>query len=159
MHSPDRLRTLLRELDDPDRLELPAGHDLSAARHRFARLAGALEDRFGPSVTSGVVQDASFHGYVSTPDRWVLLSNFGPFVTTGTGPDWGVPGCEEGLDPGFVTWLDGLCASLGCVYVPVALLLEPYDGPSPLADEPIPGEEDEDDDAPPLWWDRYFQYM
>ncbi|MEW2634474.1 hypothetical protein AB0903_23255 [Streptomyces sp. NPDC048389] len=180
MLSPDRARELLHELDDPGHLELPEHHDLPAARQRFARLADALERRFGPSVTAGTVQDASFHGYVSVPapaagterPLWVLLSNFGPFVTVGTGRDWGLPGCEEGLSDTFVTWLDELCTELGCVYVPVDLLLEPYDGPSPIGEEDFPEEvlatlaaqdgdepEEEAEDPPPAWWDRYFQYM
>ncbi|MGC9382839.1 hypothetical protein [Streptomyces sp. MH13] len=182
MLSPDRIRELLRELDDPAHLELPEHYDVPAARQRFARLAEALEERFGPSVTVGGAQDASFFGYVSVPapatetDRplWVLMSNFGPFVTTGTGRGWGVPGCEEGLGEAFVTWLDELCTELGCVYVPVELLLEPYDGPSSLEDEEIPeevlaawaaefGDEEEEEEEekalPVAWWDRYFQFM
>ncbi|MFJ9796931.1 hypothetical protein [Streptomyces sp. NPDC101145] len=178
MLPPDRLRALLREQDDPAHLELPADYDVPAARARFARLADALRRRFGPSVTAGHGQDASFLGYVSVPagasgaDRplWVLLSNFGPFVTAGTGDAWGVPGCEEGLSAPFVTWLDDLCGELGCVYVPVALLLEPYDGPSLEEDEEAEAilaalaaqddeEAEEEDDLPPSWWDRYFQYM
>ncbi|GAA2609576.1 MULTISPECIES: hypothetical protein [Streptomyces] len=182
MLSPDRIRDLLRELDDPAHLELPEHYDIPAARQRFARLAEALGRRFGPSVTVGGAQDASFYGYVSVPapasgtDRtlWVLISNFGPFVTTRTGRDWGVADCEEGLDDAFVAWLDELCTELSCVYVPVTLLLEPYDGPSQLEDEEIPEEilaalaaesgdqdddADEDEELPLAWWDRYFQFM
>lgn len=100
MLSPDRLRELLRELDDPEHLELPRDHDLPAARERFELLAAALERRFGPSVTAGLVQDASFHGYVSVRppaagiDRllWVMMSDSGPFATAGTGRRWGRPG-------------------------------------------------------------------
>lgn len=51
-----------------------------------------------------------------------------------------MPGCEEGIDDAFVAWLDELCTELSCVYVPVELLLEPYDGPSLLEDEEIPEE-------------------
>lgn len=182
MLPPHRIRELLRELDDPAHLEVPAHYDVPAARQRFARLADALERRFGPSVTVGGAQDASFYGHVSVPapasgtDRplWVLISNFGPFVTAGTGRDWGVPGCAEGIDDAFVAWLDELCTELACVYVPVELLLEPYDGPSRLEDEEIPeealaalaaesgdeGEEEEEEEELLLaWWDRYFQFM
>lgn len=178
MLPPDRLRALLREQDDPAHLELPADYDVPAGRARFARLADALRRRFGPSVTAGHGQDASFLGYVSVPaaasgaDRplWVLLSNFGPFVTAGTGDAWGVPGCETGLDASFVSWLDDLCEELGCVYVPVGLLLEPYDGPSLGEDEEAEAilaalaaedgdDPEEDEELPPSWWDRYFQYM
>ncbi|MGW0863931.1 hypothetical protein [Streptomyces sp. NPDC002611] len=180
MLSPDRLRELMRELDDPEHLELPRGHDLPAARKRFGLLTAALEQRFGPSVTAGLAQDASFHGHVSVRppaagiDRllWVMMSNFGPFVTAGTGRRWGLPGCEEGLSDEFVTWLDELCTELGCVYVPIELLMELYDGPSPLEDDEIPeevlatpaaesGDEDEEEEEapPPAWYDRYFQFM
>ncbi|MEX3106612.1 MULTISPECIES: hypothetical protein [unclassified Streptomyces] len=166
MHSPDHLRALLRELDDPDHLELPPGYDLPAARRRFAGLGAAMKERFGPSVIAGMTQDASYYGEVTVPapDRplWVLMSNFGPFVTAGTGRDLGVPGCEEGLDESFVTWLDGVCTELGCVYVPAGLLLEPYDGPTRLEDGELPGggeDEEEEEELPLAWWDRYFQYM
>ncbi|MFI7019484.1 hypothetical protein [Streptomyces sp. NPDC050164] len=67
VHCPDRLRELLRELDDPEHLELPRDHDLPAARERFDQLAAALERRFGSSVTAGRAQDASFHGFVTVP--------------------------------------------------------------------------------------------
>ncbi|RDD90239.1 hypothetical protein [Streptomyces parvulus] len=167
-----RIRELLRESDDPSHLQVPARYDVTAARRRFADLTGALEQRFGPSVTAGGVQDASLYGYVSIPEsagepgrpRWVLMSNFGPFVTAGQGTDWGTPGCERGLDTGFVTWLDELCAEIGCIFVPVGLLLEPYDGPTRLEDddwegEDEEGEEGEDVSLPPAWWDRYFQFM
>ncbi|MDT0611522.1 hypothetical protein [Streptomyces lancefieldiae] len=184
MLPPHRIRELLRELDDPAHLRVPARYDVPAAHRRFARLTDALERRFGRSVTAGGVQDASLYGYVSVPapatatDRplWVLMSNFGPLVTTGRGTGWGVPGCEEGLDAAFVTWLDELCTELGCVYVPAELLLEPYDGPSRLEDDweeddwEEGGEEDEETEGdengqdegaalPLAWWDRYFQFM
>ncbi|WP_432084528.1 hypothetical protein [Streptomyces sp. WAC 04229] len=166
-----RIRELLRESDDPSHLQVPAGYDVMAARRRFADLTGALEQRFGPSVTAGGVQDASLYGYVSIPESaaapgrplWVMMSNFGPFVTAGTGKDWGTPGCEEGLDTGFVTWLDELCTEIDCIFVPVGLLLEPYDGPTRLEDDwEEEGEEEEADEGAPLplaWWDRYFQFM
>ncbi|MFV2117185.1 hypothetical protein ACE14D_01495 [Streptomyces sp. Act-28] len=178
MLSLDRLRRLLRELDDPTHLELPEDYDLSAARHRFAQLADALERRFGLSVTAGMVQDASYYGYVSVPPSasginqplWVKMSNFGPFVTSGAGRNWGMPGCEAGLSDAFVTWLDELCMELGCIYVPVELLLEPYEGPSVLEDEESEAvlaalaaeaddEEEEEEELPLAWYDRYFQYM
>ncbi|MCL8013389.1 hypothetical protein [Streptomyces sp. AS02] len=187
MLSPDRLRELLRELDDPDpkHLEVPRNYDVPAARQRFHQLADALERRFGPSVSAGMGQDASFLGVYEVPaeatgtDRAlrVLISNFGPFVTAGTGDGLSLPGCEEGLSDEFVTWLDELCTELGCVYVPVELVKEPYDGPIALGDDALTeellaalaaaneeegegeGEEEEEDDLPPTWLDRYFAYM
>ncbi|CAL9417700.1 hypothetical protein ACWDTQ_20265 [Streptomyces cellulosae] len=178
-----RLRALLREHDDPAHLEAPFGHDVPAARRRFARLVEAMERRFGPSVTAGGVQDASLLGHVSVPapasgtgrPLWVLVSNFGPFVTAGTGKDWGMPDSGEGIDAAFVAWLDRLCTQLDCVYVPVELLLEPYDGPAAIGDEEIPAEalaaltdesgdqavdaDEAEDELPTAWWDRYFQFM
>ncbi|MGI5196199.1 hypothetical protein ACQEVY_21515 [Streptomyces sp. CA-288835] len=174
----DRIRALLREFDDPQHLERPRDFDLKASAHRFAQLTHALTERFGPSCESGLSQDASYYGVIDVPadatglgrPLWVLLSNFGSFVTTGTGDDWGVPSAKEGLTEEFVTWLDGICTAQGLTFVPIELLLEPYDGPS-LADEEIPAEllaafaddgEEEEDEGPELplaWWDRYFQYM
>jgi hypothetical protein len=186
MLPPDRLRELLRELDDPDpdHREVPRGYDVPAARQRFQRFADALERRFGPSVSAVMGQDASFLGVFSVPaeatgtDRplRMLMSNFGPFVTAGTGSALGLPGCEEGLSDEFVAWLDELCTELGCVYLPVGLAMEPYDGPTPLGDDEITGEilaalaaattdeeeegeEEEEHDLPPTWLDRYFAYM
>lgn len=182
MLSPDRLRELLRELDDPDpkHLEVPRDYDVPAARQRFHQLAGALKRRFGPSVSAGMGQDASFLGVFEVPteatgtDRAlrVLISNFGPFVTAGTGGGLRLPGCEEGLGDEFVTWLDEVCTELGCVYVPVELVKEPYDGPTLQEDEEAEAvlaalaaesgdeeEEEEEDDLPPTWLDRYFDYM
>ncbi|AMW10729.1 hypothetical protein A4E84_15170 [Streptomyces qaidamensis] len=182
MLSLDRIRGLLRELDDPEHLEIPQHYDLPAARDRFTRLTSALKVRYGQSATPGMPQDASYYGAVSVPasatgtDRplWVLMSNFGPFVTAGTGRDGGMPGCEEGLTEEFLIWLDELCTELGCVHVPVTLLLEPYDGRAqlepPEEDEEVlrawaaaeygfDPDEDEDEELPLAWWDRYFQYM
>ncbi|AZQ34504.1 hypothetical protein EJ357_14290 [Streptomyces cyaneochromogenes] len=187
MLSLDLLRELLRELDDPDpkHREVPRDYDVPAARQRFQRLADALERRFGPSVSAGMGQDASFLGVIVVPAEAtgtdlplrVLISNFGPFVTAGTGSSLSLPGCEEGLSDEFVTWLDELCTELGCVYVPVELVKEPYDGPILLGDEALTEEflaalaaaseedegedeeEEEEDDLPPTWLDRYFDYM
>ncbi|MEV5430905.1 hypothetical protein [Streptomyces sp. NPDC052701] len=179
----DRLRELLRELDDPDpeHREIPRDYDVPAARQRFRQFADAAERRFGPSVSAGMGQDASFLGVVSVPAEatrtgqplQMAMSNFGPFVTAKVGLP-GMPGCEDGLGDEFLTWLDELCTELGCIYVPNELLMEPYDGPTPLGDDEA-GEailaalaaasadedrdDEEEDDLPPTWLDRYFQYM
>ncbi|MFF7314785.1 hypothetical protein [Streptomyces sp. NPDC008137] len=184
MLSLDRLRELLRELDDPDpaHREMPRDYDVPAARQRFRQFADAAERRFGPSVLADMGQDSSFLGVVSVPAEAtgtgrplrVAMSNFGPFVTAGTGLGLGMPGCEDGLDDEFLTWLDELCTELGCIHMPIELLMEPYAGPTALgddeADEAILAalaassadgeeEEEEEDDLPPTWLDRYFQYM
>ncbi|MEW2130543.1 hypothetical protein [Streptomyces sp. NPDC005435] len=184
----DRIRTLLREHDDPDHLERPENFDLPSARDAFARLVSALEEAFGPSCSNGLGQDTSYYGGIKIPVEatglgrplWVQMSNFGAyFVTAGTGAHWGAPDCE-GDPPGeFSTWLDQVCTAAGCTFVPVQLLLEPYDGPSELAgfhdaelataleafvaaggDLGIDGDEDEEEELrPDTWHDRYFEYM
>ncbi|MGX1120759.1 hypothetical protein RKD37_006122 [Streptomyces ambofaciens] len=106
---------------------------------------------------------------------WVELSNFGGFVTAGTGAHW-TADSATGLSGEFVTWLDGVCTAAGCVLVPLDVLLEPYDGPTwTLVDEDRvfvealaalghDGEDDEDaddedDDMRAVWADRYFDYV
>ncbi|MFI6417127.1 hypothetical protein ACIBG6_06850 [Streptomyces sp. NPDC050842] len=175
----DEIRALLREYDDPEHLERPKNFDPVAAGKRFAPLVRALETRFGPACSSGLTQDCSHYGGVTVPAEvtglerpmWVLLSNFGGFVTAGTGGE-GMPGSEQGLTEEFLTWLDGVCTETGCVFVPIELLLEPYDGRSVLeqmyaepllaalaAEQGWDDDEDDDEDLPPVWFDRYFQYM
>ncbi|MEV5254410.1 hypothetical protein AB0K98_21865 [Streptomyces werraensis] len=179
MQSRNRLRTLLRVYDDPRHLDAPRDHDAEATVRRFTRLAEALQGRFGPSCRTGLFQDASVHGVVRVPTEatgfgralWVELSNFGRFVTAGTGSGWDAPGAATDLPAEYVTWLDAVCAAAGCVFVPVDLLLEPYDGPSPTwadedealvraleaAGEPVDDEDGED--RTPVWADRYFQWV
>ncbi|MFJ6685885.1 hypothetical protein [Streptomyces werraensis] len=165
--------------DDPRHLDAPRDHDAEATVGRFTRLAEALEGRFGPSCRTGLFQDASVHGVVRVPTEatgfglalWVELSNFGRFVTAGTGSGWDAPGAATDLPAEYVTWLDAVCAAAGCVFVPLDLLLEPYDGPSPTwadedealvraleaAGEPVDDEDGEN--RTPVWADRYFQWV
>ncbi|MFE0772793.1 hypothetical protein [Streptomyces sp. NPDC058861] len=179
----DRIRALLLEHDDPGHLERPADFDLDSPRECFARLVGALEERFGSSRSRGLLaQDASFYGVIDVsadaadPGRplCVLMSNFGNyFVTAEAVAEKGAPSGDAGLSEEFVTWLDGVCTAMGCTFVPADLLREPYNGPSFLEahrDEEFvaalvaAGEvtEDEDDDeeiGKAYWEDRYFAYM
>ncbi|MFD8432716.1 hypothetical protein ACFV1R_34575 [Streptomyces coelicoflavus] len=112
---------------------------------------------------------------------WVELSNFGGFVTAGTGTDWSDDSAAD-LSAEFVTWLDEVCTAAGCVFVPLELLLEPYDGPTPtlvdddrffletlaaLGPDGPEGTEDADDaddeedeeDLQAVWCHRYFDYV
>lgn len=181
VQSRDRLRTLLRVYDDPRHLDVPRDFDAEATVRRFARLTEALEGRFGPSCRTSFFQDASVHGAVRVPAEatghgkalWVELSNFGRFVTAGTGDAWDAPGAATDLPAECVTWLDAVCTAAGCTFVPLDLLLEPYDGPSPTwadedealvraleaAGEPADDEEEDDEDRTPVWADRYFQWV
>lgn len=176
-----RVRALLREHDDPDHLERPPHFDPAASARRFDLLGRACVERFGPACVRFLTQDTSHYGGVTVrPDvtglerpLWVLLSNFGGFVTAGTGAE-GATGAGEGLTEEFLTWLDRVCAAAGCVRVPVELLLEPYDGRAVLermyaeplmlamaAEHGWGDENDEDDEKvePVVWWERYFDYM
>lgn len=172
-----RIRALLTEHDDQRRRERPRDFDPEAAARRFARLTDALRRRFGPSCRADLWQDASVYGTIVVPAEadgadgrlWVGLSNFGGFVTARTDTGGGAPGAAEGPGDAFVAWLDGVCAAAGCVLVPSALLLERYEGPTPThadddrvflealaaAGHDVDGEEV----TPPVWADRYFDYV
>ncbi|WP_179232445.1 MULTISPECIES: hypothetical protein [Streptomyces] len=196
MLPPDEIRTLLNAHDDPLHRERPRDFDAEASAHRFALLTAALERRFGPSGSAGLFQDASVYGRFSVADGagpagrlWVELSNFGGFVTAGTGTDWSADSAAD-LSAEFVTWLDEVCTAAGCVLVPLELLLEPYEGPTATlvdddrsfaetlaalgpddedADDGDDGDDgedadddeddDEDDDMRAVWADRYFDYV
>ncbi|WP_405697995.1 hypothetical protein OHA99_25400 [Streptomyces coelicoflavus] len=184
----DELRTLLNEHDDPLHRERPRDFDKEASARRFALLTAALERRFGPSGGAGLYQDASVYGRFSVADGagpagrlWVELSNFGGFVTAGTGTDWSAD-TAAGLSAEFVTWLDEVCTAAGCVFVPLELLLEPYDGPTPTLvdddrffletlaalgpdgpegtdDADDADEEEDEEDLQAVWCHRYFDYV
>lgn len=178
----DQIRALLLEHDDPHHLERPADFDLDTSRECFARLVSVLKERFGPSCSRGLVQDASFYGVIDVPaaatepGRFmrVVMSNFGSyFVTADVVVGEGVPSGEAGSTEEFVTWLDGVCAAAGCTFVPAGLLREPYSGPSFLeahrdeelvaalvaAGEVTEDADDEEEVGKAYWRDRYFEYM
>ncbi|WP_051744945.1 hypothetical protein [Streptomyces yerevanensis] len=177
----DRIRALLLEHDDPRHLERPADFDRETSRNCFARLVSALEERFGPSCSSGLGQDASFYGVITVPadatglgrPLWVLMSNFGSyFVTAEVVVGVGAPSEEACPPEEFVTWLDGVCTAMGCTFVPTELLRELYDGPSVLAAAEdvelaavliaageAEAEEDDDELGKSDWSERYFEYM
>ncbi|MFF8575550.1 hypothetical protein ACF06L_30465 [Streptomyces sp. NPDC015408] len=177
-----QIRGLLLEHDDPRHLERPADFDLDSSRECFARLVSALKERFGPSCSSGLAQDASFYGVINVPadatglgrPMRAVMSNFGSyFVTAEVVAGEGVPSSEAALTQEFVTWLDSVCTAAGCTFVPADLLREPYDGPSVLeahqdeeliaalvaASEVAEDEDDEEEVGKAYWHDRYFEYM
>ncbi|MFG3108907.1 hypothetical protein [Streptomyces tendae] len=184
----DEIRTLLGEHDDPHHRERPRDFDPETAVRRFDLLTGELRRRFGPSTRAGLYQDSSACARFSVPadgtrlvgGLWVELSNFGGFVTAGTGAHW-TADSAAGLSGEFVTWLDEVCTAAGCVFVPLDVLLEPYDGPTRMLvdedrifvetlaalghdgedgeDEDGEGEDGEDGDMRAVWADRYFDYV
>ncbi|MFD6426755.1 hypothetical protein [Streptomyces sp. NPDC060198] len=179
----DPIRMLLLEHDDPGNLERPADFDLEAAGTRFTRLVRAFEERFGPSCSTGLGQDASFYGVIDVPadttglgrPLHAMMSNFGGYFVTARVEDGeGLPGGSEGLTEELTTWLNGVCTVMGCTFVPDGLLREPYRGPSRLpaaadvelaavlvAAEVAEEEEGEDEgeSGKADWYDRYFEYM
>jgi hypothetical protein len=82
----DRLRELLRSLDDPEHLEFPADYDHASARSRFDQLVDQLEAAFSCGCPADRhVEDASYHGRVEIPAEAaatgsrlvIVVSNFG----------------------------------------------------------------------------------
>ncbi|MFJ4337536.1 hypothetical protein [Streptomyces sp. NPDC088915] len=181
----DRIRALLRRHDASFHGDAPADHDRAAAEERFGRLLDAARERFGPAARPGYGQDVSSYGAVVVPAEdagtegplEVLMSNYGPFVAAWTlaGP---APARRETPGAEALDRLDGVCAALDCVHVPVELLQEEYDGVVDLygdrawaafaetlgEDSPFfassEEDEEEDEEAVPLrWTDRYFDYV
>ncbi|MGA5637918.1 hypothetical protein ACPCTN_04090 [Streptomyces cinereoruber] len=181
----DRVRALLRRHDAPFPGDAPADYDWAAAEERFGRPLDAARERFGPAARTERGQDVSYYGAVVVPAEdagtegplEVRMSNYGPFVAAWTlvGP---APSREETPGAEVLDWLDGVCAALDCVHVPVELLQEEYDGVVDLygdkafaafletldKDSPFfassEGDEEEDEETVPLrWMDRYFAYV
>jgi hypothetical protein len=93
---PAEIVASLRRLDDPDRLEHPAGFDYPAERRRFGLLVANLERRFGCACDVLVgpdMQDASFFGQLVIPAAvtgkssavFVRVGNFGGLALVGAG--------------------------------------------------------------------------
>ncbi|MFE2326254.1 hypothetical protein ACFXD5_20400 [Streptomyces sp. NPDC059385] len=158
--SETQLLTLLRGLDDPERLERPLHYDRAATGLRFGGLVRRLEADFGVTCESmRDIGDSSEYGRVHIPADAtvcgtrivVCVSKFGlltevcadnPGAFLGTDE-----ACEEGaLDPGDLATVDRALAELGYVSVPEELLESDYDGPSRL----------EHFSARPSWWTRFF---
>lgn len=69
-NSPESLKRLLGDLDDPEHMERASDFDLGATEKRFADMVVRLERDFGTTcrIDAGVVvQDASYYGQVVVP--------------------------------------------------------------------------------------------
>lgn len=157
----DALRSLLERLDDPVFAEYPGGWtqwNQRAAEVRFLTLVKALEARLGcsslPESFSGTperervreqtllyetgehIQDASFHGQILLPrsllteparrmDYHLRLrtSNFGQLVT--------VYDDDMLARPQVLSTMLIVLEEQGYLYVPTAVLIEPYTGKNP----------------------------
>lgn len=82
----DKLRALLRSLDNPEHLEFPAGYDEAGAMGRLDEPVEQLDAAFSCACQADRhVEDASYHGRIEIPaaatatrSRLVIVvSNFG----------------------------------------------------------------------------------
>jgi hypothetical protein len=137
---------LLRRHDHPTHWEHPPGFDYRAATERFARFVDELSAELGaaPRVETGVhIQDASFHGQVFLPppggrQALIRFSNFGDMATVSD---------DESVPEATLAAVLGLLGKHGYVYVPGAVLAQPYTGSNPG----VTGID--------TWWIRYFDWV
>lgn len=143
---------LLRRLDDPSDAESPPGFDwrrADAALHAMARdLAAALAIPDLEVEGSESIQDANFHGQIVLPMAALLPGQSGPVIlcTSNFGRLAAVRP-EAAMRPDVLSAVQGVLAAHNYVYVPAALLEEPYTGSATLEAQA------------PTWWDRYFEYI
>ncbi|MFJ3861483.1 hypothetical protein ACIPRL_35310 [Streptomyces sp. NPDC090085] len=154
------LLALLRELDDPERLERPLHYDRAATGLKFSGLVHRLEADFGtPCESERDTQDSSEYGRVHVPADAtvrgtrivVCVSKFGSLAEVcvdNPGAFLGTDDAhEEGaLDLGDLATVERALVDLGYVSVPEELLESDYEGPSAL--KHLAGR--------PTWWTRFF---
>ncbi|MFF8557173.1 hypothetical protein ACF058_30690 [Streptomyces sp. NPDC015501] len=154
------LLTLLRELDDPERLEQPLHYDRTATGLKFGGLVRRIEADFGVLCEpERDTQDSSEYGRVRVPAdatvcgtrivvcvskfgslTAVCADNPGAFLSTDEAHE------EGALDLADLATVERALADLGYVSIPEELLESDYDGPSAL----------EHFAARPTWWTRFF---
>ncbi|MFJ4843269.1 hypothetical protein [Streptomyces sp. NPDC088746] len=158
--SETELLALLRELDDPERLEWPLNYDRAAASLTFSRLVRRLEADFGVQCEfEQETQDSSEYGRVRVPAEATLcgtrivvcVSKFGSLAEVcadNPGAYFGTDDArEEGaLDPSDLATVERALDEIGYVSVPEELLESDYEGPSALVLF----------EARPTWWTRFF---
>ncbi|GAA2786659.1 hypothetical protein [Streptomyces showdoensis] len=161
--SETELLALLRELDDPERLEQPRHYDPAATRLAFGGLVRRLEADFGaPCDFERDTQDSSEYGRVHVPAEATIrgtrivicVSKFGSLAEVCADNPGAYLGtdeaCAEGvLDPADLATVERALAELGYVSVPEELLETDYEGPSDLGFFA----------ARPTWWTRFFGFM
>ncbi|MFD8022189.1 hypothetical protein ACFV6G_17370 [Streptomyces lavendulae] len=154
------LLALLRELDDPERLEWPLHYDRVATGLAFSGLVARLEADFGVSCESERdTQDSSEYGRVHVPADAtvcgtrivVCASKFGSLAEVCADNPGAFLGTDEAreegaLDPSDLATVERALAELGYVSVPEELLESDYEGSSAL----------ESFARRPTWWTRFF---
>ncbi|WP_405985329.1 hypothetical protein [Streptomyces sp. NBC_00872] len=161
--SEEDLLALLRELDDPERLEWPRHYDRGENAVLLGRLVSRLEDDFAVRCTAEQdTQESSEYGRVVVPAEAtvcgtrivVCVSKFGslalicaenPGVFLGTDEAQ----AEGELDAADLAKVNRALVDLGYVVVPEELLECDYDGPSRLPRHV----------QRPTWWQRFFGYF
>jgi hypothetical protein len=156
----------LRELDDPDAVERPAGFDEQAVGDRFGALVEALERLFACmcSVDAGFpkIQDATFYGTVSVPAEAtstggqiaVRVSNFGRIAVYDL-ELFGAYDSDERrclLDLADVARVEAALDSTNHESIPVEVLWTVYDGRSDYWKGTFPS-------ASPTWFTRFFDWV
>ncbi|GIG61533.1 hypothetical protein Lfu02_59050 [Longispora fulva] len=156
---------LLRQFDDPDLLEHPAGFDYRAEQDRFRALASSLGRRLDCvcDVDAGMnVQDASYLGQLVVPAAatvggtaiFVRVSNFGGLALFGAERP-GIYDDEETLiligERDLRAVLEAL-AEFGYVPLLEDVLAREYDGTSDALREAYTR-------YPASWFIRYFDYL
>ncbi|MER5307252.1 hypothetical protein ABT034_05615 [Streptomyces sp. NPDC002773] len=158
--SETELLALLRELDDPDRLEQPLQYDRAVTGLAFSGLVRRLEADFGaPCESERDTQDSSEYGRIHVPAdaticgtrSVVCVSKFGSLAEVcadNPGAFLGTDDArEEGaLDPADLATVEQALTGLGYVNVPEELLESDYEGPSALEHFAVR----------PTWWTRFF---
>ncbi|MFI5740983.1 hypothetical protein ACIA9I_21755 [Streptomyces anulatus] len=161
--SETELLALLRELDDPERLEWPLDYDRTAVAVAFGGLVGRLETDFGVKCEfEQDTQDSSEYGRVRVPAEAtvcgtrivVCVSKFGSLAEICADNPGAFLGTEEAreegaLDPGDLATVERALAEFGYVSVPEELLESDYEGPTALACF----------EGRPTWWARFFGTM
>ncbi|MCX4508189.1 MULTISPECIES: hypothetical protein [Streptomyces] len=161
--SETELLALLRELDDPERLERPLNYDRAAVALAFGGLVGRLEAHFGVKCEfEQDTQDSSEYGRVRVPAEAtvcgtrivVCVSKFGSLAEICADNPGAFLGTEDAreegaLDPGDLATVERALAESGYVSVPEELLESDYEGPT--APECFEGR--------PTWWGRFFGTM
>lgn len=158
----DAMWALLRDLDDPDHLEVPADYDHDATRRLFDDLVDRLDAAFSCRTESDRnVEDASLHARVEIPaaatetrERLVIsVSNFGRLATVSvTNPGaWSQAEFEELLAPDDASRIFAALDTFGYQVVLEEPLWSDYDGPSQLVAL--------DARHGATWWTRFFDYL
>ncbi|MFF9869608.1 hypothetical protein ACF1G0_30130 [Streptomyces sp. NPDC013953] len=158
--SETELLALMRELDDPERLEQPLHYDRAATSLAFGGLVRRLEAEFGaPCESDQDTQESSEYGRIRVPANAticgtrivVCVSKFGSLAEVCADNPGAFLGTEEAreegaLDPADLATVEEALTEHRYVSISEELLESDYEGPSTLAHFV----------TRPTWWTRFF---